>query len=297
MTLLSEPIARRPVADRVAQELDASRQSGSLRQVLIPPCPRDLMLLREALADDPPDVQAVARIARGDVAIAATLLRNANSAAAAVGPPVQTVGQALDRLGLDTTARLMTGFIAQHALPVSSKQLERFWERSRKRAAAMHFIAAQLPGVSPGLAHACGLFWHVGLPVLLQSVKGYASTLVEAKARIDRPFIATENANHRTDHAVAGALVARAWRLAPEVMCAIRLHHDFSIFGSHDTSPDVQTLVAAGLVAEHLMHGHEGLPAEADWQHHGADALAWLQVSRDDLQQWSEGISEALDLA
>jgi hypothetical protein len=54
------------------------------------------------------------------------------------------------------------------------------------------------------------------MPVLMQSVRGYAGTMVEGLARKDRSFVATENANHRTDHAVVGALTARVWRLAPE---------------------------------------------------------------------------------
>ncbi|HEX5388561.1 MAG TPA: HDOD domain-containing protein [Burkholderiaceae bacterium] len=46
-------------------------------------------------------------------------------------------------------------------------------------------------------------------------------------ARQDRSFTQTENANHRTDHAVVGAIVARTWRLPQPVAIAIRLHPAF----------------------------------------------------------------------
>ena len=46
----------------------------------------------------------------------------------------------------------------------------------------------------------------LAMAVMVQSVKGYAGTLVEALARKARSFVDTENANHKTDHAVVGAL-------------------------------------------------------------------------------------------
>lgn len=39
--------------------------------------------------------------------------------------------------------------------------------------------------------------------------------------------------------------MARVWNLAPSVMSAIRLHHDFDMLGERDTQAEVQTLVAA----------------------------------------------------
>jgi HD-like signal output (HDOD) protein len=284
-------------SQRVAQELDQARKSGPLRQIQIPPCPDLLVQLQAAMARPEPDLTAIARIASGDVAMSATLLRNANGPLYGAGQPAHTVGQAMDRLGLKQTAALMTGFLLRHAVPVNHPQLRRFWERSALRAAAMRFIAGQLPGQDADLAHLCGLFSHVGQPVLLQCVKGYGGTLVEAGARIDRSFIATENANHRTDHAVVGAMVAKAWHVAPVVVTAIRLHHDLGLIGGQTVEPEVQTLVAASLVAEHLMRAHEGLSPEADWTEHHAAALAWLGFSLDDLADWHDTLQEALSAA
>lgn len=280
----------------IRQEIDTSRSRGPLKQILIPPCPELLAQLQRAMSAAEPDLGEVARIAASDVAMSATLLRTANSPLfKPEGPPCTTVGQAMTRIGLDETAAVMTGFLARNAIPVNSSQLARFWQRSTKRAIACAYIAGQLPGVSAGLAHSFGLFLHVGMPVLLQSVRGYASTMVEAGARIDRPYIATENANHRTDHAVVGALVMRAWNMAPELMAGIRLHHDFESLGAADIEPEVHTLVAAGLVAEHLMRRHEGLPEDADWAAHRGAALDWLQVDAADLEQWEDQLVPLFD--
>ena len=282
-------------ADDIARELDHARTRGPLQQIVIPPCPDLLARLQQVLAAAEPDLGEVARIAAADVAMSATLIRAASGAAFTGFAPAQTVGQAMTRLGLEQTAAVMTGFLTRKAIPADSRHLQRFWERSTLRAVALDHLARQLPGLSPDVAYTFGLFAHVGQPVMLQSLRGYGSTIVEGLARRDRTFVQTENANHRTDHAVVGALVARVWRLAPTVVAAIRLHHDMDLLGAADVEPEVKTLVAAGVVAEHLMRRLEGLDPDADWIAHAEPMLDWLHVGRDDVDTWEETLAPRLD--
>lgn len=290
--------APRARTQQIRDDLEHSRRRGPLQHIQIPPCPELLAQLQQAMSEPEPDLTLIDRIASADVAMAATLLRIANGPLfKPVGLPCTTVGQAMNRIGLRESVSVMTGFLIQHAIPVNAPQLVRFWQRSTKRAIAMATIAQQLPGLSPDLAHSFGLFLHVGMPVLLQSVRGYASTMVEAGARIDRPYIATENANHKTDHAVVGALVVRVWNLPPPLMAAIRLHHDFTALGHGDIEPEIHTLIAAGLIAEHLMRRHEGLPEDADWAGHHAAAMDWLQIGWGELALWEEAVNAQFDNA
>ena len=291
MTRAAPPLT----TDGIAREIDHARTRGPLQQIVIPPCPALLTRLQQALALAEPDLGEVARIANSDVAMSAVLIRQASGAQFAGFAPAQTVGQAMTRLGLDQTAALMTGFLARQSIRADSPHLQRFWERSGQRAVVLDGLARQMPGLSPDLAYTFGLFSHVGMPVLLQSFRSYAGTIVEGHARRDRSFVQTENANHRTDHAVVGALVARVWRLAPAVMSAIRLHHDLAALGDGGIEPEVHTLVATGLVAEHLLRRHEGLDADADWVQHGAQALAWLQAGPEDLQDWEHTLLPLLE--
>jgi len=284
-----------PLAQRIAADLDRQRQSGPLNQITIPPCPQLLQRLQSALAAAEPDLQEISRIASSDVAMAATLLRNANSARYTADQPVRTVGQAMNRLGLETTTSVLTEVLLRQTIRADHPRLKRFWEQSALRAAAMHFLAGQLPGVTPDLAQLYGLFCHVGIPVLLQRMPGYSGTLVEAGARRDRSMVTTENENHRTDHAVVGALVARVWQVAPPVMAAIRLHHDFAHLASQDADPEVQTLVALGLLADGLVRQREGLPAEHDWQQHAGAARAWLGITEDLIADWNYELQAVLD--
>lgn len=282
-------------AGAIGAALDDARERGPLRQIVIPPCPQLLLRLQQAIRQPEPDLNAVAQIASSDVAMAAALMKYANSAIVGSLPPVNTVGQAMYRLGLDETAAVLTGFLARRAIRVDHPQLRNFWCRASRRSIAMTCIARSLPGQAVDVAHTFGLFLDVGTPVLLQSVKGYGSTMVEAEARRDRPYVATENANHRTDHAVVGALVARLWRLAPQVMAAVRLHHELEALGSPGIEPEVNTLLAAGLVATHLVRRHEGLDPERAWLEHADAALAWLEVGPAELEDWEHAAFAAMD--
>ncbi|MBB5203659.1 HD-like signal output (HDOD) protein [Inhella inkyongensis] len=281
----------------VQTEIAQSRERGPLREIKIPPCPELLTRLRAAMALQEPDLSEVQAIASADVAMSATLLRVANSPVhLGDGAPCVSVGQAMTRLGLDATAELMTGFLVRNSIPVNSPHLQRFWERSSRRAMAMRLLVPKIPGLDPDIAPLFGLFCHVGMPVLLQSVRGYGATLVEAGARIDRPYVATENANHKTDHAVVGALVARVWGLPQPLMAAVRLHHDFTVLSDSQLEPGVAILVAAGLVADQMMRRAEGLKPDADWTQQGERVLDWLQISLTDVEEWTDqlaGIEEA----
>ena len=146
-----------------------------------------------------------------------------------------------------------------------------------------------------GWAYSYGLFCHVGIPVLVKAVRGYASTVTEALARKDRSFTQTENANHRTDHAVVGAIVARTWHLPGDVAQAIWLHHDFGCLTDERFDPTVRRLVALGALADFLVHQHEGVPPSREWQQHGEACLAFLQVTQDELNHWIDTLYPALE--
>lgn len=290
----TKPAVNTPFTTALIDVLDQLRKTGPMQSIVFPPYPELLARLQNALAQAEPDLNEVSRIASSDVAMSMALLKAANSPLYAAGQPVQTIGQAMNRLGLDQTAAVMTGFLAQRAVKINSAQLARFWERATKRAVAMAFMANKMPGMSADVAYTFGLFCHVGIAVMAQSLKGYTGTLVEALARIDRSFVQTENANHRTDHAVVGALVARTWRMHPQVIAGIRLHHDLSSLGDKTIDSDVHTLLAAGLVAEQLMRVHEGLQPDVDWKTYSPAAMDWLQIGEEELAAWQEELSDLL---
>lgn len=274
----------------IDKELEQARKQGPVRDIVIPPCPGLLAALQKEMRLADPDPAEVARIAGSDVAMAAALMRIANSPYYARARPAHTVAEAVAMLGMGQAAAVLTGFLARNAIRLNSPLLEHFWETSTRRSLAMAYIARQLYGVDTEVAQTCGLFMHVGIPIMLQGVRGYAGTFAEALARQDRSFTETENAVHRTDHAVVGAIVARTWHLPPVIVHAIRLHHDFTVLRVAAIPAEVRTLVAIAAVAEHLVADFEGARLQREWERYGASCLNYLQIGIAEVDVWVDAL-------
>jgi HD-like signal output (HDOD) protein len=282
-------------AQEINRELDQARDSGPVKDIIIPPCPQLLVKLRHELDQADPDPQAVAAIAGSDVAMAAALIKISNSSLYARREPVNSVAQAVAMLGVKPTASVLTGFLLRNAIRINSNLIEHFWESSTRRSLAMAHIASQMYGVDVDVAKTCGLFFHVGIPVMLQGVRGYSGTLVEAMARQDRTFIQTENAAHRTDHAVVGAIVAKTWRLPAVIVYAVRMHHDFSVLTDARIALDVRQLVAIAAIADHLVARHEGVKIQREWDSHGAQCMQFLQIGESEVEGWVDTLYPAFE--
>jgi HD-like signal output (HDOD) protein len=274
----------------IDQELELAKTHGPVKDIVIPPCPDLLLELRRELDQKDPSPAEIARIASSDVAMAAALIRVANSPLYARSRGAATVGEAVAMLGVSQSVQILTGFLLRNTIRVNSPLIEHFWETSTRRALAMGFIARQLYGIDADVAHTCGLFCHVGIPILLQGLKGYSGTLAEAMARKDRSFTQTENAAHRTDHAVVGAIVAKTWRLPAVIALAVRLHHDFTIFSNAQLPIQARTLVAIALLAEHLVVTHEGVSVLQEWEQHGASCLKFINVTQAEVDSWVDAL-------
>lgn len=279
----------------INRELDVARDAGPLRDIIIPPCPELLAELQLEVSQCDPDPGVIARIAGSDVAMAASLIRISNSSFYARSQPVRTVAESVAMLGVGATVSVLTGFLARNAIRVNSPLLAHFWESSTRRSLAMAYIARQLYDVDADVAQTCGLFCHVGIPVMLQGLKGYSGTLAEAMARQDRTFTETENAAHRTDHAVVGALVAKTWRLPAVISIAVRLHHDFTALRDDAIPLEVRNLVAIAAIAEHLVGKHEGVQEQREWERHGDECLAFLQVGAAEVDAWVDALYPAFE--
>lgn len=274
----------------IDRELDQARSEGPVRDITIPPCPELLTALQLEMRQSEPDPAEITRIAGSDVAMAAALMRVANSPLYSRARPANTVAEAVTMLGMSQAAAVLTGFLARRMIRISSPLVEHFWETSTRRSLAMAYIARQLYGVDTEVAQTCGLFMHVGIPIMLQGVQGYAGTLAEAMARQDRSFTETENAVHHTDHAVVGAIVARTWFLPPVIAFAIRLHHDFTVLRVSSIPAGVRTLVALSAVAEHLVADYEGVQAQSEWAQHGPACLHYLQIGAVEVDLWVDAL-------
>jgi HD-like signal output (HDOD) protein len=176
-------------------------------KVRLPPRPQVLVDLSRELGRDEPDLTRVARCVASDVALAAAMLKLANSPAYGGSRRIETLGQALNMLGLKQVGVMVTSMVMRKVLRTDDPQLTRFWDVSAKRSWALASLARSLKGVDVEVAQTFGLFCDVGIPLLMQRFSGYTKVLQAANLDTVRSFTQVEQNEMQTDHALIGALM------------------------------------------------------------------------------------------
>lgn len=268
-------------------ELDAL-----IASIAIPPRPALLTELQMEMSGPDPDPGLVARLVGSDVALGAAVLRTVNSPFYALSRKAATMPEAIALLGLRQIDALVTGFALRRSIVGASASLTRFWDVTAKRSFALARLARGLRGVDADAAQIFGLFCDAGIALLMQRFPDYATTLAAANHDRDQPFTRIEQAAHRTDHALVGALMARAWALPRPVCDAIRAHHDYTVFQDPRIDAQVQRLIAMGLVAELAIQRFAGLNESREWDKGGDAAAGVLLLADADIEEWVEQLAE-----
>lgn len=162
-----------------------------------------------------------------DQALTSRVLKLANSALFGLSRKVATVPRAVVLVGFNTVRNLALGVKVWDALAAGGQQrrkVEALWHHSALVAAASKLIAARLRGASPDLSFTAGLLHDVGK--LVFSLKlGMRYWSIVAAASDTNQIAALERDYLKVDHAEVGGWLSEAWRLPPEIVCAIRDHH------------------------------------------------------------------------
>ena len=278
-------------------EADLSEETAAeaLENLSVPPCPQIVVELLDEARKEDIDFIRISRLITGDVALAAAVLKSANSPFFALRRKVQSVQQAVAVLGLRNLLKIVYGVVLKQSLGGGTPPLARFWDRSNYNAVVCSYLAGRLPGVSSDDAYTFGLFHDAGIAILMQKFADYRQTLVQANAA-PAGLTAIEDERHHTNHVIVGALLARGWYLPDQVVWAIRYHHQPSIFAEprRHATPDVRLLVAIRLISEHIVARFLGFPDDAEWEQAKEAALAHLGWFEDDIDDLARGL--AVDL-
>jgi len=252
----------------------------SLRDIGIPPRPAILDRIGAEMRKPEPDFHYLTALISADVALAAGLVKTANSPYFGLRTRAKTVMQALLMLGLNIASRAVAGLILRQVFP-PVPALMRFWDSSARVARTSGWLVGEL-GVKDHVrtdeAYTFGLFRDCGIPILMAKVANYADVLGAANADAQRPFTVVERSRCPTTHALVGCVMAQNWWLPEELSMAIRHHHDPLVlqFGITTISATSTRLVAISQLAEYLVQRITRQSATREWDKLGAGCMALL---------------------
>jgi two-component system cell cycle response regulator len=233
----------------------------------LPSMPAIAVEVLELTKDDTVDISQIAGLVSRDPAMAAKILKTANSSFYGCSQRVATMSQALMILGLNSVKTLVLGFSLVNNL--SRGQAKGFdhrayWKRSIYAATAARALAPRAGVAELEEAFLAALLADVGVLVLDLTVgEAYGATTVRAASHEDLP--AVEAADLGGTHAEVGGLIAEKWRLPALLAGPIAHHHDRDL--SDIADPVVRRLTAAvhlaGRVADVFVDADAG-PALVD---------------------------------
>lgn len=222
---------------------------------LVPPFPAVALRLREARTARGAGLAELTRIVEADPALAATVLRCANSALYLRASAATTLGQAVTRLGAHELARIaLTSALAARihvAGPLAALRRSLWIQAVASAAVAQELSAVRGLGSEDGFL--AGLLHDFGKVVACAALERIGDSTPIPVAPYDQWAAILERV-----HVGVGALVADRWKLPPAVAEVIERHHAEG--GKDDRLAVIRVADAVVARLEHAVHvGREEL--------------------------------------
>ncbi|MDY6829769.1 MAG: HDOD domain-containing protein [Pseudomonadota bacterium] len=226
--------------------------------LVLPTLPDVALRIRSIVDSDNASADLVAQAVVSDPAIAAKLLRAANSPLYRGQNNFTSVPQAIVRLGMQATKQMVTSFALRELFssdhPMLNERLNTLWKHSIDVAATCFVLARLNRGFDPERALLTGLVHDVGVVSIVCYAENYPRALTS------REQLETIIRELRGD---ITAMILQKWNFAPPVIEAARLAENWT----NDSGPALSYADLVALSQLHLLHDdpyHPDLPALSD---------------------------------
>ncbi|MBU0676236.1 MAG: HDOD domain-containing protein [Proteobacteria bacterium] len=229
----------------------------------IPPFPKVAQRVMEMI--DQPGVKAkeLAEVIMFDQAITANILKICNAGYFGLPRRVSSLDEALVLMGQDalkdviiasSTARYYSGTVGA-GYDLGQGEL---WKHSVATGILARHLAGKVSGLKTSVAFTAGLLHDIGKLVASSYVGDYLNEIMELVQSSGRTFVEAEVECLGISHAELGAMILEKWDFSPELVEAVRRHHDPSAL---EGSPLllVVTLANSLVISAGIGGGAEGL--------------------------------------
>lgn len=238
----SKPAGPAPDPNAIAfQFVKQLAEELSTGKVDLPSFPDIAVRVRRVLSDEKTTVDQVVRVVGSEAALAARLLKMANSAALnRSGKSLTDLRTAINRMGYNMVrSAAITFAMAQIRLANTLKglepHLEEVWKHSANVAATSYTIARKYTTINPDEALLTGLLHNIGKLYILTRA-GKHPELFDDQAALDTIM--------RDWHASIGKAILENWEFAEEIASAVANHED--ITREHSGPVDLTDIVTVG---------------------------------------------------
>lgn len=228
-----------------------------------------------ALVEDPDTTAGeLSDLLSSDTALAARVLKIANSAMFSRQREITTLNQAIMVIGFKALKGIVVAATLRQLNRKSGKIEKLVWENSMCTAISSHVITQHLRKPYQDELFLLGLLHDLGKLVLIRETSSdYQVVMTEVKQ--GKSFAEAEQDTLGFAHPLIGALVAKKWNFSPET-CQVILHHhdplDLPLEGELDEKTAIVQL--GNIFAHRLGYGHfDGYEIDEELQSELAEAL------------------------
>ena len=215
----------------------------------LPSLPEIVRHLMQSLDDDHADVDTLVQHINSDPAIVARLLAAANSSAFGLSTRIASVREAFLVLGVNRVVIIVlaTALVHRFDTQMPEAYARLFWQHTLGVATCACVLAEQ-SGVDPAIAFTGGLLHDTGQLLMRAAAPvAYASAL-RIRELDDWSILTAETKVFGFDHAAAGGILTKAWKMQPGFSEAILTHHD-----PDKCSSDLANIIHVSEVLSHAL--------------------------------------------
>ena len=206
------------VSDQVMQQLEA---------VNFPTPPAIVVRLVQLLAKDNVTSEEIAETMALDTSMATRVLQLANPVALGGGTQVESIPEAVLRVGVDGVRDIVFALAMVGAMRPSHFDYRPFWRHSLAVAFTAQALQARVQNLGTPFpeTYTAGLLHDIGMLVLDRALGTQYRDVLDAARASARPLAEMEHELLGTDHALAGGRMLEIWRFPELLVDAVRHHH------------------------------------------------------------------------
>ena len=273
--------------ERALQLLKVIEADIAANRLILPSLPEVAVRVRQLVANPDCSIAMLEQQVSKDAAMAARLLKVANSSVMSRGYKVESLHHAIVNLGFGLVGSLITQMAILQTMSKSPdvNRLEGFVAGSLRVSSLSFSIASQFPHLDAELASLGGLLHDIGKLPLREYLYNNPSFTVDERLQFELIL-----------HLYVGAILLKHWDM-PETLTEISFFHERIMRDSPGKLPDyVDVIIAANLMhygvdqGRYRMHKNEMIPALQKCV--PQENLSWLECSIEERMEMALVLSQ-----